>query len=211
MSPLHAPGATIAHPVFVNTACKEEAAIKVLMFPRRIRGDAGMMGVQLAWYLDGLDAGIPSFPAAVGSAERASFTRLCQRRKTLNRSLCLFTFHGFSFLLFTLCTSLCPRLKSMTSLGKRDWWCSGQQQDHLPKMNDRSLISEYALKWLYDWMSVSIQVTNPSDGCRSYNRSHTSDCNPGNRCSSCLVFNIAFVLCSNFNLNHDVSTTVTHR
>lgn len=128
MSPLHAPGATIAHPVFVNTACKEEAAIKVLMFPRRIRGDAWMMGVQLAWYLDRLDSGIPSFPAAVGRTERASFTRVCQRRKTLNRSLCLFTFHGFSLFLFTLCTSLCPCLKRMTSLGKHGWRCSGLKE-----------------------------------------------------------------------------------
>lgn len=114
MSPLHAPGATIAHPWFVNTACKEEAAIKVLKFPHRIRGNARMMGVQLAWYLDGLVSGIPCSCRAHGGLHLHGPVR-----EERCRSLCLFIFAYFSLLfssLFVLFLCLC--LKWMTSLRK---------------------------------------------------------------------------------------------
>lgn len=111
MSPLHAPGATIAHPGFVNTACKEEAAIKVLRFPRRIRGDARVMGVQLEGYLDGLVSGIP---CSCRGTRRASFTWSCQRMKDAGVRVCLHFCLLFSPLYFTLCTFfLCRCLK---------WW-----------------------------------------------------------------------------------------
>lgn len=79
----------MAHPVFVNTARKGEAAIKVLMFPRRIRGCAGMMGVQLGRYLDGLDWGIPSFPAAASGRERAAFLRGPVREERHSTGVCV--------------------------------------------------------------------------------------------------------------------------
>lgn len=53
------------HQVLVNTACKKKEGkkrkkpFKGLMFPPRIRGSAGMMGVHLERYLDELNQSIP--------------------------------------------------------------------------------------------------------------------------------------------------------
>lgn len=115
MSPLHAPGATIAHPGFVNTACKEEAAIKVLRFPRRIRGDARVMGVQLEGYLDGLVSGIP---CSCRGTRRASFTWSCQRMKDAGVRVCLHLPAFLSSLFHSLYFFLCLCLEWMTSLCK---------------------------------------------------------------------------------------------
>lgn len=112
MSPLHAPGATIAHPGFVNTACKEEAAIKVLKFPCRIRSNARVMGVQLARYLDGLVSGIPCSCGVHGGLH---LHWSCQRGK-MQESVFVYICLLLSPLYFTLCTCLCLCLKWMTSL-----------------------------------------------------------------------------------------------
>lgn len=112
MSPLHAPGATIAHPGFVNTACKEETAIKVLKFPCRIRGNARVMGVQLARYLDRLVSGIPCSCRAHGGLHLHGPVR-----EERCRSLCLFTFSLLLVSLFVL-FFVCLCLKWMTSLCK---------------------------------------------------------------------------------------------
>lgn len=98
MSPLHAPGATIAHPVFVNSTHKKEATIKVAMFSWRIRDNEEWCGYSWA-----ADTWMDSLPAALHE-QREDLIYVFQSEKKNTQQ-------GFVFVYFTprpflLCTSL---------------------------------------------------------------------------------------------------------
>lgn len=121
MSPLHAPGATRAHPVFVNTACKERGchqSVKVSsQDQRQCKSDGGAAGPIPGWTC--LRHSL--VPCSCG-AQRASFTWSCQRRKT-QEFVFIYLHLLFSplfsfFVLFCVCV-----LKWMTSLLKHGRWC----------------------------------------------------------------------------------------